>query len=246
MLACVAALGGGAGCAKKIKPYTAEEAIAALTTRASKVQTVRGRAWVKAKAPEQKISFPAIIAIDRTNPKAPKLRIEAIDPFGTTHALMILEANQKFTWLDYDRNESHVMRSTWYGLPLSKLPDLILGVATPPESAKVVSSSEDGFESKVGDNTFKYDMTWIDPGPRLALEGLNGEVKKPNGAIERYVVEYSKYLDYDEFYMPEEIKLLGFTSGKSEPDLEVQISWRERKWNETVPDRVFVPPQIKR
>lgn len=237
--------GGLSGCATKAKPYTADEAIAALTERASKVQTVRGRAWVKAKAPEQKISFPAIVAIDRTNPKAPKLRIEAIDPLGTTHSLMILEQNQKFTWIDYDRGESYVMQSTWHGLPLSKLPDLILGVATPPEGAKVISSGPDGFEAKLGPNTFAYDMRWIDPGPRLALEGVTGEVTGPRGATERYAVEYSKYLDYDEFYMPEEVKLLGFTGGKSEPDLEIHVAWRERKWNEKIPDRVFVLPQGK-
>ena len=35
--------------------------------------------------------FAAVVAIDRTDPKTPLLRIEAHDPLGTTHALLILD-----------------------------------------------------------------------------------------------------------------------------------------------------------
>lgn len=178
------------------------------------------------------------------------LRIEAIDPFGATHSLMILDAAQKFTWLDYDRNETYEMRSSWHGLPLAKLPELVLGIAAPPEGAhlaKADTPSGDGFVATLGRNTFKYDMTWIDPGPRLALKGLVGEINEGVPRPERYVVAYSKYLDTAEFYLPEEIKLSGFSSATlKEPDVEVQISWRERAWNEPVAPKIFVAPSLNR
>lgn len=190
---------------------------------------MRGRAWIKARGPEQKISFPAIVVVDRTDKTAPRLRIEAIDPFGTVHSLMILDRSQKFTWIDFDQRQIYRMHATWNGLPLAKLPELVLGLATATEQPSHI----------------EYDMKWIDPGPRLALSGLTGLIKTKTNASERYVVQYSKFLDKDDYYLPEDVVIKGYSGGvvtDAPPDVELSIAWRERSWNEPVPPELFVVP----
>lgn len=195
------------------------------------MKTVRGRAWVKARGPELKISFPAIVVVDRSDKIAPRLRIEAIDPFGTLHSLMILDKSQNFTWIDFDQRQVYEMKSTWNGLPLAKLPELVLGIATVERP----------------DPKIEYDMKWIDPGPRLALSGIVGTLKGPRNVSERYVVQYSKFLDKDDYYLPEDIVIKGYRSSAitdaSLPDIELSIAWRERTWNEPVPPELFNVPK---
>lgn len=249
------------GCARKARPYTAHEAADALVKQAAQVRTARGRAWVSfrwrvegppgaAAPPQRKLSFPAIVAIDRDDATRPRLRIEAIDPFGSTHALLLLERDQRLQWIDYDRRAIAKARDIWSGIPLAKLPELLLGISTLPPDARVSSADAGGFEVRSGANLFHYEMDWIDPGPRLALAGIAGDL--PLGRKrERYVVRYSKYLDKDDFYLPQETEILGYsrpdgipaTSGNERADVELHLAWRERRWNEKIPDAVFALPK---
>lgn len=177
------------------------------------------------------------MVIDRTDHAKPKLRIEAMDPLGATHALMILDEKRRFTWIDYDNRQIHEIRERWHGLPLAKLPDLLLGLAPLPEDGKVAAADADGFEVRTQGTLLKFFMTWIDPGPRLALSGIDGTVQ-----AERYHVAYSQFLDNDEFYLPRRVKLESFTGTVSDPTIEMQIDWRERKWNEPISEQLFKIP----
>lgn len=229
-----------------MRPYTSKEAVAALKTLSDQISAIKGRAWLSLKTAETKISFPATIVIDR---KTPRLRIEAMDPFGSTHALLLLRPSAKsagldFTMVDFDHHEIYEARDSWYGLPLNQFPNLLLGLASFPDNGAVGAAGPDGFEIRSGKNTFRYAMTWIDPGPRLALESIEGEVLRSRGA-ERYVVLYSKYLDKKDFYLPEVAEVKGYAVGASaqEPRVEVKITWRERDWNGEVSDKAFVFPE---
>lgn len=229
-----AAAGVVAGCARKVQPFSAKQAVEALEEQSSKIRSVRGRAWISARTPEGKISFPAVIALDRGQP--PRARLEAIDLVGTTHVLMVLDASSRFTWVDFDRGETTRMSGSWHGLPLGKLPDLLTGTATFPVNATIGSVKDDAFDVRTLSYSIRYLMTWIDPGPRLALNGVDGEVP---GRRERYVVTYSKFADTPDFYLPTVISVKGFQGGRSDPAMELEISWRERRWNENIPAEVF-------
>ena len=230
------------GCGPKTRLYSAHEAVEAITAQSGQIHTERGRAWISARSPQQKISFPAVIAVDRTDPKRPLLRIEAMDPLGATHALLILDTHSRLTWVDYDARTIYEVRHYWYGIPLARLPELLLGFLPIPDDGKVGAADADGFEVRSGAGTLHYIMNWIDPGPRLALGVVEGEIHAGAGKTEKYVVHYSHYLDHDDFYLPGEVKLTGFSNGAPEATSEIEVAWRERRWNETIPMQVFALP----
>ncbi|MBI3542423.1 MAG: hypothetical protein HY075_04000 [Deltaproteobacteria bacterium] len=216
-----------------------------MTAKAAEIRTERGRAWLSARTPEQKISFPAVIAVDRTDPGVPLLRIEAMDPFGATHDLLILDQHSQLTWIDYDQRVVYRVRRDWHGVPLARLPELLLGLAVLPKDGKVGAAGPDGFEARAGRNLFRYALEWIDPGPRLALGEVEGRLEDAKGRAQRYLVHYSHFLDKDDFYLPRDVSLAGFgAAGKDaeHPSLELDVAWRERRWNEPVPMQVFAVP----
>jgi hypothetical protein len=230
-------------CSKKIRIFSAKEAVDALSVQAAKVQTVKGRAWVTAHSSDNKGSFPAIIAIDRTNPKKPLMRIEATDPFGATHALLILDKNMRFSWTDFDAKDTMSIKGNWHGIPLSRLPDLLIGISTLPEEGVVSSATEDSFEVRASQLSMVYLMSWIDPGPMLALNGINAEVDSIHK--EKYIVQYSHYLDKADLYLPQDVELSGYRGSIDKPQIEVKVNWRERKWNEPLSPDLFVKPNLK-
>ena len=229
------------GCARKIRPFTADQAIEALENHSTQIHTERGRAWVSAQTPEQHGSFPATIAIDRTDPLHPQMRIEATDLLGSTHELILLSARGRLTWVDFDEHKIYFATDYWHGLPLVGLPDLLLGLADVPKTAKVSGVDADGFTARLGKTSIRYLMTWIDPGPRLALSGVEGEVHPTRATTESYSVHYSKYMDTQDFYLPQEASLKGMRNGQSM--LELHVAWRERTWNEPIDSRAFVLPK---
>jgi hypothetical protein len=243
----------GPGCAAfrpKKRVFEAREAVSALETKAAEVRTVRGRAWVKAKSPQGKISFAAIVAMDRSDPDRPELRIQAVDPIGATHALLLMrleEGGQKrlvLTWIDYDERRVSKVTTDWYGIPLSALPELLVGAPRPPKDGVVGSVEADAFEIRSGANTYRYQMEWIDPGPRLALSSVEATLKGPRGRPERYAVHYSKFMDKDDLYLPQDVDVTGST-GAGKTDVDIGLNWRERRWNETIPPEVFQIPRLE-
>ncbi|MBI3555149.1 MAG: hypothetical protein HY074_02650 [Deltaproteobacteria bacterium] len=230
------------GCATRTRLYSAREAVDAISKQSSQIHTERGRAWISARSPQQKISFPAVIAVDRTDPRRPLLRIEAMDPLGATHALLILDAHSRLTWVDYDARTIYEVRNYWYGIPLARLPELLLGFLPIPDDGKVGVADADGFEVRSGGNILRYIMSWIDPGPRLALSTIEGTVHASGGKAEKYVVQYSHFLDKDDYYLPSDSKLLGYSEVAHGPSSEINVAWRERRWNETIPMQVFALP----
>ncbi len=163
------------GCAhRKIqKPFTAEQAKQSLLEKSQKIQTVKGRAWLYIKTPQDTLSFPALVAIDRNNLKTPLLRIEAIDLLGATHVLLLLDSKEEFHWINLDKKERKKLKKDWYGIPLKYLPDLILGLAAPSET----------------DHLVQYEFEWIDPGPQLALSKIEGQIQPELLRLERKRVE---------------------------------------------------------
>src|SRR5581483_350083 len=145
-----------------------------------------------------------------------------------THALILLDSKGQFTLNDYDQNQVTRLQDTWHGLPLSRLPELLLGITSLPENGVVSSAHDDSFEVRLGNRRFLYLMRWIDPGPRLALSGIEGE----NSEGKKYTVHYSHFMDKQDFYLPQEVQISG--------DIELKITWRERSWNEQIPARVFM------
>jgi hypothetical protein len=221
-------------CAHAPKPYSAREAVAALSAKAAELRTARGRAWISARVPEQSISFPANIAIDATNPSDPKLRLEAMDPLGATHALMVVSGG-RLTWVDFDNQRVYEMRERWHGIPVRQLPGLLFGASAPPDEGTVGAAGENGFELRTDGGTYRYEMRWIDPGPRLALEGIDARLL--SGKKEHpYGVRYSKFLDKPDLYLPQEVELTA-------KEVEIKLAWRERYWNEGVPAQAFVIPR---
>lgn len=240
------------GCTRHVRRFSPHEAVSALNKKSAAIQTVRGRAWIKAYGPQQKISFPAVIVVDRTIPQKPMMRIEASDPFGTVHGLMILDSDQRFTWIDFDQGRYYEMHSTWNGLPLAKLPELLLGVSSFSEvEHRFEGSSGDSILFRSPESTVSFLMSWIDPGPMLALSGLSGEFKS-----QRYRVEYSHFLDKEDFYLPSNVVVKGYGAtqhvGKPsdqsklglEPDVEFDIRWREREWNAKIAPELFILPRL--
>lgn len=231
------------GCSPKVRHYSAREAVDAIQVKAAEVLTERGRAWINARTPQQKISFPAVIVVDRTNAAKPLMRIECMDPFGATHVLMMLDEKGELTLADYDQRQVYRQHGTWYGLPLARLPELLLGFSRLPDEGRVGEANSDGFLVRSGKNSFRFIMSWIDPGPRLALSGIEAELADPaRGASSKYIVEYSHYLDKDDFYLPQDVKAQGFESTSAEPTIELSVAWRERRWNEKIPSGVFKLP----
>lgn len=242
------------GCAHKVRSYSAHDAIDALSAQSGLIKTERGRAWVSVRMPEQKISFPAVVVVDRTDQIHPKLRIEAMDPIGSTHALMILDGGGKLTWVDYDARRISEMKDSWHGLPLVRLPELLLGISSIPSQGRVRAfggqPGESGIEVKIGKNLFRYHMEWREPGPKLALSGMVGEIFQGNER-EKYVVGYSHFLDKSDFDLPEKCELRGFTGGEAaksdaKASIEIDVDWRERQWNEAIAEQAFIiPPGVR-
>ncbi|MEW6055607.1 MAG: hypothetical protein AB1540_03260 [Bdellovibrionota bacterium] len=225
-----------------MRPFSSQQAVEFLEKQSASIRTERGRAWIRMRSADQKLSFPAIIVIDRSNPVAPLLRIEAMDPLGVTHALMLLDSNRNFLSIDFDQRRYFSAQGTWYGLPLDQLPDLLLGLLALPGHHKLEQSDEQGFRVSSDHGRFRYEITWIDPGPRMALKKIDGEIERKAGRKEKYIVEYSKYLDVPDFYLPQEVNLKSYSQAskpEDQPDLEVHIAWRERRWNEEIPAQVF-------
>jgi len=231
------------GCARQARPYGAKEAVSALGEQSAKIQTMRGRAWLSAKIGENGGSFPALIAIDRQDLDKPKVRIEAIDPFGMTHALLIL-APQKtgekepkpllLTWIDYDQKKITQIQNSWNGIPLAHLPELLIGLGAIPKSGKVGGANIDGFDVRTPEkDLIHYAMNWIDPGPRLALRQVDGTWR---GA--RFSVNYKKFLDKQDFYLPGEVEI----KGQAGQGVELNLAWRERTWNESSTEKAFEVP----
>jgi hypothetical protein len=213
------------------------------------VRTVRGRAWVKAKSPQGNISFAAIVAMDRSDPEHPLLRIQAVDPIGATHALLILRPEDGakkrpvLSWIDYDERRVSKVRTDWYGIPLAALAELLVGISRPPKDGVVGSVEADAFQIRSGANTFRYLMEWIDPGPRLALSSVEATLKGARGRPERYAVHYSKFMDKEDLYLPQDVDVTGST-GPDKTDVDFGLNWRERRWNETIPAEVFQIPRL--
>ena len=230
------------GCTKKIK-FSSREAVDQIQAQVVDFKTVRGRAWVSAKSNDQSISFPAIIAIDRTNPKKPLMRIEGTDQLGATHALLVLEPSQKLIWIDFDHEERMVIPRQWAGIPVGDLPDLLLGAVRLPERGVVSAAGEDGFEVRSGQSSYQYGLSSIDPGPRLVLSSVRATMVDhtvAKGREAKYEASYSKFLERDQFYLPQEIHLMGEVVGGKQPGkLELKINWRERTWNEKIDAGIF-------
>jgi hypothetical protein len=234
------------GCAPKVKRFTSQEAIDALNKQASQVTSVRGRAWVSVKSERatgdkkaEKISFPAVVVVDRADPRNPKLRIEGMDPLGATHDLMVLDESSNLTWVDFDSKSISKIKEGWYGIPISKLPDLLLGIAHFGANAVTSAADADGFEVRAANARIRYLMRWIDPGPRLALDGIDATFNDGK----KYAVHYSKFLDKADFYLPQEAKVEGHTG---DAKVEINVAWRERAWNNIIPAQVFQIPESVR
>lgn len=165
------------------------------------------------------------------------MRIEALDPVGSTHVLVVLAVpaaarEQRLTWVDFDHRRVYEQSEAWHGVPLSSFPGLILGLASLPEAGRVGAASGDRFEVRTKSATIEYLMEWLNPGPRLALQEISA-IFNPN---EKYDVRYSKFLDKADFFLPSRVELNGSSPSGT---IEMRIDWRDRRFNEEIPPEAF-------
>lgn len=166
------------------------------------------------------------------------MRFEAVDPFGATHALVVLDPQLKLTWIDFDRKESSSFVQSWHGVPLEWLPDFLLGIAPFPTDGKIIGKMDDGFSIRSKRAELTYHVYWGGANAPYALEEIQA-THVDSGADEKVFAEYSKFLGDDDHRLPARVEIMGSEHGKEQ--IKILIQWRDRKWNENLPDALFQP-----
>ena len=170
------------------------------------------------------------------------MRIEALDPFGTLHHLLIF-SNKKLRWIDYDSSAYRVASEKWQGIPIQLMPHFFLGVL-PMKKLKQLDLGEVSLEGgNLGEielfnarfanfGSFSFFMNWLTPGPRLVLSKIESSIMERD-QVRPLVANYQNHSDRKNFFTPQSFTL---TVGD---DVEINLSWRERSWNEVVEENLF-------
>jgi hypothetical protein len=248
-LALSAALFNGCG---KPQPVTPSSALKALKDQAAGATACRGRAWVSVKSAEQKASFSGVVVLDRADPQKPRLRIEALDPVGGLHHLMLVDgARDTLDWADFDGGLWRSGKGQWRGIAIRMLPHLLMGSFEPAQlaafgfTAPQVSAAE-GAEAvtfrrsgSAGD-PLVLGLGWVTPGPRLLLSSVSTSVKEGQG-LRHVQVVYGRFGESRDHNAPQDVTLT------VEPDFELKLAWREREWMAEAPaaDLFQVPEERK-
>lgn len=203
-----------------------------------------GRAWVSIRSPEGSASFSGIVVIDLTRDGVGRFRVEALDPFGTMHHLMVLGEDQVLRWVDYDSQTYRIIKKAWQGVPLKLMSYLFVGVI-PIEKLKLFGlgkfrvQGEDvnaSVESLLIDfeqgADYLLGMDIADTSKKLALSKITAQVDS-GGKQQQMSVGYTGFGDKKNFYMPQNILL------SVGADTELSLNWKDRDWNEVQDPNIF-------
>ncbi len=211
-----------------------------LKNQSDQIKTVRGRVSILFKSEEGKIRIPTDVLIDRSVPTNPQVKMAAIGPFGVTYVVIVLKEGQ-LTWIDYEKKKVHKVENNWHGIDLNSFADLILGVTNQePSRIQLADSPEsvDQFEANHNDQVVTYELDWYDGNDLHILMPLLSHVFT-NGNNARYDVRYSEYQSVLDTKLAKQIEI------KAQNGFELNLTWRERSFNDSISQNYFEIPKTE-
>ncbi|MGE4232803.1 MAG: DUF4292 domain-containing protein [Bacteriovoracia bacterium] len=229
-------------CTKNVKPFSEDWAFRSIEKQSAAFKTVSGQAWITAKSKEGKVSIPSEIWFDRTNEFSQKARIDATDIVGVTHFILVVDSERKMSWIDFDQRKKFSAREYWVGLPLVFLPELLLGLSSiKKQDIQIVSIEDQVVELKLK-NRVEYEhieKVWLEfeaaEENRFNLVSIRGKTK-----FGEFSARFSDFRREEDFELPTKIKIIA----KTNEDLEIDVAWRNRTFNESVSPKVFNVPKL--
>jgi outer membrane lipoprotein-sorting protein len=184
------------------------------------VKSMSGRSWVSVRSSGRKASFVGVVLYQRDGKGAGYLRIEALDPFGVMHHLILIDGNEgSFSWYDHDQKTLRRAKEKWHGVPLWLLPHLMVGLV--PESSL----------TRLG-----YDFITQKQGPYVVYQSIRGHLDSMPQAT-NVGVTYERYEKIQEFSLAKRITL------KADKDFSMELEWRSRELNRELSESLFRSPE---
>ncbi len=188
-------------------------------THTEDVKTISGRAWVSVRVDGKKASFSGVVLIDRTEAKKGKIRLEALDPFGMLHHLIVLDGEQKtLVWTDHDEKVVRTAQNSLRGMPLAILPNLLAGVSPLSEL-----------------ESLELSYVVADRGGINVLKTVSGKITDEQADSKESIVAvlYEKFSTRKEYDLPKSVSM-NIGEGVS-----ITLDWRSRAINKDLRPELF-------
>lgn len=197
----------------------------------TRLESVKGAAWLKAKSKDASGQFPALIQV--AGGASPTLHLEITKPLGGTYAILRVQGTEYTVDVPSKQEQNRSGRDSWGGIPLVWATDLFLGRIPCPKSEVQASSrlsigpegeliveAPEGAGRKAEKFVYRFKSETRADGKRLWPESLSWSSSRQDG--QPLSVEFR-------FDDPEERSWSPLKWEATSPFGEIKVKWRERE-----------------